>query len=172
MLCVLKNVACIFIVSWYVACVLVKVTLISWLVVYFGFILEQAQPVIYLICLLFIFCKKRDYCRGVVLLKTPPGFCIQQEFWVFCRIKDTCVDIYIFGMFQNPIKMPKPTLTLLTSAYFSIPQSSQNTSIMHLGTLGDLFLMCSLFSLYTVLPLNSQFIKFVLFHHGKQGASQ
>lgn len=48
-----------FIVSWYVTRVLVKVPLISWLVVYFGFILEQAQPVIYLICLVFILHKSR-----------------------------------------------------------------------------------------------------------------
>lgn len=72
-LCALKNVACIFIVSWYGARVLVKVTLISWLAVYFGFILEQAQLVIYLICLLFIFHKSRLLQGGCF---TPPGFCI------------------------------------------------------------------------------------------------
>lgn len=48
-----------FIGSWYVTRVLVKVTLISWLVVYFGFILEEAQPVIYLIYLVFILHKSR-----------------------------------------------------------------------------------------------------------------
>lgn len=48
-----------FIVSWYVTRVLVKITLFSWLVVYFGFILEQAQPVIYLICLVFILHGRR-----------------------------------------------------------------------------------------------------------------
>lgn len=72
-LCALKNVACIFIVRWYVARVLVKVALISWLAVYFGFILEQAQLVIYLICLLFIFHKSRLLQGGCF---TPPGFCI------------------------------------------------------------------------------------------------
>lgn len=82
---------------------------------------------------------------------------------MFCRIKDKGVDIYIFGMFQNPIKMPKPTLTLLASAYFSIPQGSQNTSIMHLGTLGDLFYVW-----FTLTPLHCpvlKFIKLLLFHH-------
>lgn len=64
---------------------------------------------------------------------------------MFCRIQDECVDICILGMFQNPIKMPKPTLTLLTSAYFAILQSFKNTSTLHLGTLGDPF-MCRLFS--------------------------
>lgn len=135
-----------FIVSWYVTRVLVKVTLISWLVVFFGFILEQAQPVIYLICLVFILHKKQATAGSLFHSKLLQASYIQQEFWEFCRIKDECVDIYILGMFQNPIKMPKPTLTHLTSAYFSVPQSSKNTSITHLGTLGDL-LMCSLFSL-------------------------
>lgn len=65
------------------------------------------------------------------------------------------VDIYILGVFQNPRKMPKPTLTLLTSAYFSVPQSFKNSSIMHLGTLGERF-MCSLFSLpYTTVLIFS-----------------
>ena len=48
-----------FIVSLYVTRVLVKVMLISWLVVYFRFILEQAQAVIYLICLVFILHQSR-----------------------------------------------------------------------------------------------------------------
>lgn len=82
---------------------------------------------------------------------------------MFCRIKDECVDIYILGMFQKSRKNAKTNMTLLTSAYFSIPQRFKNTSIMHLGTLSDPF-MCSLFSLPYTLVLKFSIYQIVLFH--------